>query len=115
MEHNRLESIPGVPFEMSSKVEEPLNLVPVTEDEVGQQNGAVNGTSNGTSNGVNGDSTKTSRFDPNFTDAVIKATGPKASPRTREVFSSLIRHLHDFARETELTVDEWMAAVDLVC
>ena len=95
---------------MSSRVEEPLNLVPVTEDEVGQHNGAVNGTTNG----LNGDSTKTSRFDPNFTDAVIKATGPKASPRTRKVFSSLIRHLHDFARETELTVDEWMAAVDLV-
>jgi catechol 1,2-dioxygenase len=28
--------------------------------------------------------------------------------------TSLIRHVHDFARETELTVDEWMAGVQLM-
>jgi len=55
-----------------------------------------------------------SRFDPNFTDNVINATGPKTSPRLREVMTSLIRHVHDFARETELTVDEWMAGVQLM-
>jgi len=27
---------------------------------------------------------------------------------------SLLRHLHDFAREVNLTVAEWTAAVDLV-
>jgi len=32
----------------------------------------------------------------------------------REVMTSLIRHVHDFARETELTVDEWMAGVQLI-
>ena len=55
-----------------------------------------------------------SRFDPNLTDNVINATGPKTSPRLREVMTSLIRHVHDFARETELTVDEWMAGVQLM-
>ena len=55
-----------------------------------------------------------SRFDPNFTQMVIDATGPKATPRMRKVMASLIRHVHDFARENELTVDEWMAGVDML-
>ncbi len=54
------------------------------------------------------------RFDPNFTQHVIDAMGPKTSPRMREVMTSLTRHLHDFAREVELTVDEWMAGVELI-
>jgi catechol 1,2-dioxygenase len=54
------------------------------------------------------------KFDPNFTKAVINATGPKASPRARKVMGSLIQHLHDFTRENEITVDEWMSAVDFV-
>lgn len=54
------------------------------------------------------------RFDPNFTDAVINGIGPNATPRNRQVMGSLIRHLHDFAREVELTIDEWMAAVHFV-
>lgn len=54
------------------------------------------------------------RFDPNFTDSVINAMGPKTDPRTRVVMASLIRHLHDFTREVELTVDEWMAGVKFI-
>ncbi|KAF4609844.1 hypothetical protein G7Y89_g15779 [Cudoniella acicularis] len=55
-----------------------------------------------------------SRFDPNFTQHVINATGPKATPRMRSVMGSLIKHLHDFARENELTVEEWMAGVNMI-
>jgi Catechol dioxygenase N terminus len=55
-----------------------------------------------------------SRFDPNFTQNVIDAIGPKATPRTQQVMSSLIRHVHDFAREVELTVDEWMLGVQFL-
>jgi hypothetical protein len=54
------------------------------------------------------------KYDPDFTKNVIAATGPNATPRVRQVMSSLIRHLHDFAREVDLTVDEWMAGVELV-
>ncbi|KAL2223108.1 Intradiol ring-cleavage dioxygenase [Thermoascus aurantiacus ATCC 26904] len=54
------------------------------------------------------------RFDPTFTDRVIKAMGPKTSPRMRQIMTSLIRHIHDFARENELTVDEWMAGVNFI-
>jgi len=53
-------------------------------------------------------------YDPNFTQSVIDAIGPKASPRTREVMSALIRHLHDFAREVNLTYDEWMMGVKFI-
>lgn len=83
-------------------VDEPLNLVP---DESGPSVSASGGAKN---------STKTSRFDPNFTDAVIAATGPKANARLAQVMPSLLRHLHDFARENEITVDEWTAAVEMV-
>jgi len=55
-----------------------------------------------------------SRFDPTFTQHVIEAMGPKTAPRMRQVMGSLIRHIHDFARENELTIDEWMAGVEMI-
>jgi hypothetical protein len=70
---------------------------------------AINMAPNGAANGV------THKFDPNFTQLVINATGPKATPRIRKVMAGLIRHLHDFCREEEITVDEWMAAMNFVC
>ncbi|KAJ2906184.1 putative catechol dioxygenase [Zalerion maritima] len=54
------------------------------------------------------------QYDPEFTERVIRTTGPNANKRLAEVMPSLIRHLHDFAREVNLTVDEWMAGVLLV-
>ena len=50
----------------------------------------------------------------NFTETVVKAMGPKTSPRVREVMTSLIRHMHDFAREVNLTTAEYLAACDFV-
>ncbi|CZT43524.1 probable catechol 1,2-dioxygenase [Rhynchosporium secalis] len=67
---------------------------------------------NGNTNGAN--VVHDSRFDPNFTQNVIDATGPKATPRMRKVMGSLIKHVHDFARENELTIDEWMAGVAMM-
>jgi len=55
-----------------------------------------------------------SRFDPNFTQHCIDTIGPKTDARSREILSSLIKHLHDFAREVELSVDEWMLGVHFV-
>jgi catechol 1,2-dioxygenase len=55
-----------------------------------------------------------SRFDPNFTDHVIKTIGPKCTDRNRVIFSSLIRHIHDFAREVELTPEEWLTGVNFI-
>lgn len=66
---------------------------------------------NGTTNGAG---TKKPQYDPNFTDSVIAATGPKTNPRMRQVMSSLIRHVHDFARENDITVSEWMQGVEML-
>jgi hypothetical protein len=54
------------------------------------------------------------RFDPDFTQHVIDTIGPNTTPRTREVLGALIRHVHDFAREVELTIDEWMMGVNFI-
>jgi hypothetical protein len=55
-----------------------------------------------------------SKHDTRLRDDVIRATGPEASPRLREVLPALITHLHGFAREVNLTVDEWFAGIELV-
>jgi len=55
-----------------------------------------------------------SKYDPSFTQHVIETIGPKTGDRERFVMSSLIKHLHDFAREVELTPEEWMAGVQFV-
>jgi hypothetical protein len=54
------------------------------------------------------------RFDPKFTPTVINAIGPNASPRARQVFTSLFKHVHDFAREVELTLDEWQMGMQFL-
>lgn len=64
--------------------------------------------------GVNGVLPTARRFDPEFTDNVVNAVGPKANPRMRKVMASLVRHLHDLCRENEVTVDEYMAGIELV-
>lgn len=51
------------------------------------------------------------QYDPNFTKHVVETCGPKTSPRMRQIFSSLTRHIHDFAREVDLTPEEWLAGV----
>lgn len=71
-------------------------------------------TSDGVLEAMGEDGKPARNYDPGFTQNVINAIGPKASPRVRKVMSSLIQHLHDFARENEVTVDEWMAGVELV-
>lgn len=53
-------------------------------------------------------------YDPNFTPSVIAATGPNAHPRLAQIMPALIRHVHDFAREVNLTTDEYMAGVALL-
>lgn len=53
-------------------------------------------------------------FDLSITESTIKATGPKASPRAREVIANLTRHLHDFCRESKVTRSEFEAALKMV-
>lgn len=46
----------------------------------------------------------------NTAEKVATHAGPNANPRAKVVFASLIRHLHAFAREVELTNEEWLFA-----
>ncbi|KDN67260.1 putative dioxygenase [Colletotrichum sublineola] len=49
-----------------------------------------------------------------FTKQVIASMGKDTNPRLRQVLSSFIQHIHDFAREVDLTTDEWMAGVNMI-
>lgn len=70
----------------------------------------------GKMNGVDrSHATSSSGLGKAYTDRVIKSIGPKTDARLKEVMASLIRHVHDFAREVDLTFDEWMAGVEMVC
>lgn len=46
----------------------------------------------------------------NLTATVIAATGTDTEPRTRELMTSLITHMHEFIKETRLTLPEFIAA-----
>src|SRR5215210_5564064 len=47
----------------------------------------------------------------NITELAAERWSSAHDPRTAEVLSALVRHLHAFAREVRLTEDEWMAAI----
>lgn len=47
----------------------------------------------------------------NITDLAAQRWGTARDPRLAEVMTSLVRHLHDFARDVRLTEDEWMVAI----
>lgn len=60
---------------------------------------------------VNGSNAK---FDPTFTSRVVGLMSPDMQPRHKEVLGSLIKHLHDFCRDIELTQDEWVLGVNYI-
>ncbi|MGA5500551.1 intradiol ring-cleavage dioxygenase [Streptomyces umbrinus] len=45
------------------------------------------------------------------TEEAVGSLGAATDPRLRELLTGLIRHLHDFARETRLTQEEWERAI----
>lgn len=47
----------------------------------------------------------------NITDVFMGYLSKDTDPRLREVMGSLVRHLHAFARETNLTHDEWRTGI----
>ncbi|WP_170439448.1 dioxygenase [Ruegeria arenilitoris] len=47
----------------------------------------------------------------NITDVFMGYLSKDSDPRMREIMGSLVKHLHDFARETNLTHDEWRAGI----
>ena len=49
--------------------------------------------------------------DEHITDEAVRRWATAHSPRTAELMTKLVRHLHAFAREADLTADEWMTAM----
>lgn len=47
----------------------------------------------------------------NITDVFKSYMSADMDPRTREIMGSLVQHLHDFARDTKLTHDEWRQGI----
>ena len=46
-----------------------------------------------------------------ITAAVIARHAAAAAPRLKEIMTSLVKHLHDFAREVRLTEEEWFDGI----
>ncbi|KAK9465025.1 hydroxyquinol 1,2-dioxygenase-like protein [Lipomyces arxii] len=49
--------------------------------------------------------------DDNITENTIIVNNQTSDPRLKYIFNRLVTHLHDFARETRLSTDEWMSAI----
>ncbi|GGX76687.1 dioxygenase family protein [Streptomyces fructofermentans] len=48
----------------------------------------------------------------NITDLAVQRWASAHSPRSGELMTALVRHLHAFAREVGLSEDEWMTAIN---
>jgi hydroxyquinol 1,2-dioxygenase len=49
-----------------------------------------------------------------LTAAVVASFDGSANPRTKTLMAALVRHLHAFAREVDLTEDEYFTAIDFL-
>ncbi len=49
-----------------------------------------------------------------ITQAVIARFAGTPDPRLKEIMTSLVQHLHAFAREVRLTEDEWMTGIEFL-
>jgi hydroxyquinol 1,2-dioxygenase len=49
-----------------------------------------------------------------ITEAVLRTFDTSTDERFRQVFVGLVEHLHDFAREVQLTGGEWFVAMDFI-
>ncbi len=47
----------------------------------------------------------------NITEAVLASFANTPDPRLKEIISSLIKHLHNFARDVKLTEEEWFQGI----
>ena len=50
----------------------------------------------------------------NITDVFMGYMGPEVNPRLREVLGSLVAHLHAFAKEVNLTHEEWEKGISFL-
>lgn len=50
----------------------------------------------------------------NITENVIRKNSQGPDPRFTYVLERLVSHIHDFARETRLNTNEWMAGLEFL-
>jgi len=50
----------------------------------------------------------------NITQAVIASFAEAGTPRLQQIMTSLVQHLHAFARDVKLTEEEWFQGVDFL-
>ena len=50
----------------------------------------------------------------NITENTILTNSQSTDPRLTYVLERLVTHMHDFARETRLSTDEWMAGLEFL-
>ena len=46
-----------------------------------------------------------------ITEAALDQMASTPNPRLKEIMAGLTRHLHEFAREVDLTPDEWLESI----
>src|SRR5919206_1019879 len=49
-----------------------------------------------------------------ITEAVVEQLANTPDPRLKQIMTSLVRHLHEFAREANLTEDEWFQGIEFL-
>ncbi|MGZ6253607.1 MAG: dioxygenase, partial [Candidatus Binataceae bacterium] len=49
-----------------------------------------------------------------LTAAALARLAKTSDPRMKQIMTALIRHLHGFVRETELTPAEWKTAIEFL-
>jgi protocatechuate 3,4-dioxygenase beta subunit len=47
----------------------------------------------------------------NITDAVVEQMSTTPDPRLKQIMACLVKHLHQFAREADLTPEEWLKGI----
>jgi hydroxyquinol 1,2-dioxygenase len=60
------------------------------------------------------DKIRHSTTEDDITAAVLAGFSATPDPRLRQIMLSLIKHLHDFVREVELTETEWFQAIEIL-
>ncbi len=49
-----------------------------------------------------------------ITEAVLEQLANTPDPRLKQIMTSLVKHLHEFAREVDLTEDEWFQGIEFL-
>lgn len=86
--------------------ENPRNLGPMMSEDQDAMNGATDDGNDGNFD--------FSRSEHQFSENLEKIINPNATPRLRKLMKTLIRNLYDFCRDNEITMDEYMTAIQMV-